>query len=80
MLSSSKLASRVCSGITSLDVLFCAPDSLNVKRPLVGTLGELTASPNPSDLRGTNSVGVDGTIPKIRIKSFFIKYVLSDRY
>ena len=35
--------------------------SLNVNLP-EGTWGELTASPNPSVLRGTNRVGVLGTI------------------
>lgn len=55
--------SRVCSGTTSLEpTLLCPPDSLNVNLPL-GTCGELTASPNPSDLLGTNKVGVEGTMP-----------------
>lgn len=38
-----------------------ADESPKVKRPW-GTWGELTASPNPSPRRGTNKVGVLGTM------------------
>lgn len=64
LLSSPWQKSRVCSEIVSVDpVVLGWFDSVKVNRPLVGTWGELTASPKPSERLGTYKVGVDGTIP-----------------